>query len=329
MIHNNKLDQDMKIDIKISRIANKYYFIKTVAGVNLPFFSIYLPAYEKITGPLSKTEKNSLNNFVKIFNDIGESKQKELMRASFSVLGESEIFSKFPFIEDVFQSLDDKFEIIWQIAEPKLTNSAGLINKNFVKNKSKIDQALKILSTFFGHGRPGSVEIQLIYSPVDKMGGRYIDDKKVSINLPGFDTSQANRFSLLFFHEMIHAHFEGPDYKNWLRQFTTGRENEIPLALKMGAKNLLREAIAACFASSGVLTYIFNDRAEQDIAAKIKSYIAEGKDRGTDFDYQRLKVSILIRPTILKYLAENKKIDGNFLEATWQALKNKNPLTLN
>lgn len=313
----------MKINIEISRLANKYYFILTLSGRNIGFFDEYLPEYARITGKLTKEEKTELDKFNKWHSVLSEPEWKAFMKFNFDIKNNSNVVEdELPDeIKSVYKELESKFAKYWLFCQPELIKCKTKIPEIQEKYQKEINSCLNVLGSFFGQTPPEVMTVSLIYSPIDKMSGRFIDKNKFSQNVHEIEDKDEQRSWLLFMHESIHASFEGSNFKPWLREFVTKQPVRTALGSQMGPKNLLREVIATCFASSGYLLTIFNPKAEKLLKQRVIDAKAEFVGNPSkEYNYVSKRVSLAMQPEIQKYIETNRKIDEQFIQKVWNQI---------
>lgn len=304
----------IKLNINVSPLANKYYFIKTLAGVNQSYFNSYSEKYIEMTGDLNQEERSELLKFNIWHQGLGESDQKRFMKFCFDKMSLESDLESLP--RNCFVILDQRFNKFWKMANFSLIESKKLIQNIYSKDEIIFEKCFGILGNFFDKPLPEKIELSIIYSPTDKMSGRFLDKNKISINVSKKSLEDDIRFKLLLLHESIHACFEDEKYKQSLRDFVKDKA-EFLLGKQIGAKNLLREAIATCFASSGILAIEFDPEANERIKSKLIEIKNRSNDLSLDFDYVKIRVSSEMMPVVKEYILKNKKIDENFIQLVW------------
>jgi hypothetical protein len=267
-------------------------------------------------GPLSKKEKEGLALFADFYNQLDEPTQKSMLCDC--MMGKT---SSYPILKQMKIIFSPKYKIIWDEAQKKLISAQKDILKTINFFGNKLEVSFTSLGTFFGKDAPEKIRLDLIFSPISQMSGKSVGKDHIAINVSSITSRNDQiRLCLLILHEIVHAHYEDDEYKNKLKQFIID-QTEPHSSLRLNGKNILRETIVTCFASSGILRLNF----EADALEKIKNKIEEIKSRQNELkdniDFLKMNTSYEMLITTREYLEKKKQIDQKYIESVWSILK--------
>ena len=314
-----------KFNFIISKTGTRYHFILSIAGINPIMKDSFVEHYQKLIGPLSTNEETILANIRKQMDLLPENDRKTLLRNSF-LLTEQQFkksLSSFDLLE-LFDCLDNKFESHWNITIKEIKKSLSVIQEAFITEKSTINKAINTLGILFKNKAPEQIEIYLMSSPINNISGKLISPGLVYIEIPRNENIELKKFWLVLIHEIIHACFESFEYKMWLKDFAE-KQIQIPLTIKMGPKNILRELVDEAIAPNG---YFANYLYSMDIINKLENELS--KNKGLDFKNDREEFNYLKKVVALNlfkfldsYIKESKLIDEKILEIIWESILNQ------
>lgn len=323
----------MKLFVECSRLANKYFFINNLAEANPYIRKRYNEAYLAVIGELNEEQKTALakyRNWYQELNSKNEKERKRIIRIFYHSRSENEAWQEYAAAEGietvkaVFESLDGPFEAIWQKFESTLKQAKERMDADFLKREGLFAQIFKELGIFYGVLPPEKIAASLIICPIPRyQGGKSIDASTVSLEVPKMKTEDSlMRLWLLFVHEVIHAHFETNQYKEWLRNFVEKKIKEGASSLQITeAKNQLREIITSSLAARG---YIAERFFGVDIIAESKRAFKNPQkytlSTGEHQENLRHWTRLELRGALHQYFERGRKIDENFLQKGWETL---------
>jgi hypothetical protein len=320
----------MNLNVKISRLANKYNFITTAAGANSLIGSTYDKAISDIVGDFTDAEKKLMVEYGTWHREMNSKNQEELKRITrlfYSQSDEDEALSEagdYQILKKTFVELESKYELYWSKKHQMLAINEKIISDSYQIMKTKFDRVFTELTYFYHKFQPRTpsvIDLHLIISPVERTSGRAVDEDVVSIDAPLLNDLTIRNFWLLFTHEAIHAHYETQEYKNWLREFASIQDKS-QLALDMGPKNYLRELITSVFAGNG---YFVEQLFDLDILAILNEKIDTASSELERFAFLRLSVSREMYPIVKEYIADKKQVDVQYLKSVWKFAEKNNP----
>jgi hypothetical protein len=285
----------MKINFKISRIANFYFFLSNLSAWSLnehrkDYVEFWLPQINA----LSQEEQKILselkimhqkynfgpNYLGKLFFDESKSLDNILQELPKQ---DGEIINK------AFLVFRDKFDKLFTTEEPLLSEWRDLLEVYF----SKLDliNIFSLLSHLYqsNSGSVSDVEVFVLFSAPNRTGGgANIGQHKITLEISRYNKEKVNHVAGIVFHELIHLFFEKSEF------FPLLLEN-YPADMKM--VNLIKELTVGALFPKGVLGVKFlNNSLAQRLLPEVDQYKTQ-------------KVFELIN----SYLIIPKKLDQEYL----------------
>jgi len=329
----------VKLEFKISKLANQFFFIDNLSEWNFYCRRNYNKEWLNQFGKLTKKEKVALKNYRllmqkcekenlykkirNIFYNNGFKKNNNEVRKKIKKL----IFSKSTNI--LFGSISTlciKFQRIWGKYQATLSYNKKIILKSYKDTKNTFNSIFNRLANFYGKEIPKQdLDVYLIISPVKNyQGGKAIDKNKISIELNKLDYKNKNQliaFWFLVVHETIHAIFENQKYKKWIEQFIKQQPPlKSKIVKKLGVNEVLREVITATATTAADLLLIKITKEKIDWQKILKKQLKTSNL--DDLNTLRRWVVYNLRETINKYFNNKRKVDKPFLKKCWTLIDN-------
>jgi len=340
----------MKLQFKISKLANQFFFVDNLSEWNIYCRRNYNKEWLNRFGKLTKKEKVALKNYRLLmrkyreenlykkirnifysgryvryieryahYNDGLEKNNGELRKKIKKLI----LIKSADILFDSISTFYPKFQTVWKKYQPTLSYNKKIILKNYKDTKNALNSIFYRLASFYGKEiAKQDLDVYLIISPVKNyQGGKAIDKNKISIELNKLDYENKNQliaFWFLVVHETIHAIFENQEYKKWIKQFIKQQSplgSKSKIVKKLGAKEVLREIITATATTAADLLLIKITKEKIDWQKILKKQLKTSSL--DDLNTLRRWAVYDLRETINKYLNNKRKIDKPFLKKCW------------
>jgi len=335
----------MKINIKVSKLANQFFFISNLSEWHFSCDSKYNEVWLKETDALSQEEKSALKSFSKTmkkycFQHDKNWKSKYLGQYFYLYSGKQvwEALKKavaedeFNDLKEIFKIFNSRFEKIWKLKDKdnrmKILEQA-LEDKNY---KNLLDDTEKI----FGNSKNNTVNIVILFSPLEEnetgSGSANIGNDHITFEIPALktDTWQMDYTVGVLAHEIGHMLF-----KNHGTQLIQNVVEKLKLPLEvenMSMKNtisIINEAITESFVPFG---YLGQKYAKTDIAPLLLDNLDKGKTvldnfkKGEKIDYRcyrQLNKYLVwqLYPLATQYGEKKKSIDEYYVKQVGLLIK--------
>lgn len=327
----------MKLEFKISKLANLFFFVDNLSEWNIYCRKNYNEEWVNQLGGLNKKEKTTLANYQSLMQKHEKNNLPKKIRNIFYNDGNKEIDNKtrkrvktLLFTKDsdiVLNAIDVlylKFQMAWAKYQPILSQNKEIILKSFKDIKNDFNSIFSNLAKFYGKKiRDQSSDVYLIISPIEKyQGGKAIDKNKISIEINKLDYENKNQligFWFLVVHEIIHANFEDQKYKEWIKQFIERQPLlKSKIIEKYGTKSILREIITATATTAADLLSATINKEKTNWQKLNEERLKTSNPN--DINTLRLLAKNDLRETINQYFEDGRKIDELFLKKCWDLI---------
>ena len=320
----------MRLEFKISKTANFFFFVDNLSEWNMYYRKKYNEEWLQKFGKLTDTEKIALKNYAKIMQRYEKRGIAKKIRRCFYKKNDniSESFrrvskliknNELTILKNSYKIIEPRFEKMWNENLNVIEYNKKLLSSAYKKVAKELNFAYKKLENFYGDKTKNDYlcNVFLIISP--NRGGKALRRDAISIETEKLDQNNSYRFARVWFsimHELTHARFENKKYKNWLKNFI---ENETlsnrTKITNRNAKEVLREVITDL---TKVALYHILDK---DGILKIEGNIIVNKKGKTD-DLNSLERVLRkeLRQNIECYFSTKRKIDTDFLKKCWELI---------
>ena len=324
----------MKINYRISRTANQFFFISTLAAWHYSCREDIRDAWLREIEELTDVEKKSLVIFSNVIKSrYGFQSPNSYIGNVFYSENESVIWpvlkkfvknnDDYEVIEKAFRLFEKKFQIVWQKRD---TDSLVLLRKS-LRQKHQKYFIESIAKTFGAGSAPSEVTLCVLFSPLKDQtasGGANLSGDSITIELPSLkeDTWQFAYSLSIIGHELGHLCFSKRGGERVLKKTISSlhlKKNYDVFAYD--TLTLLNEAVTASFVPLGVLgqkyfpkelsSLLFDNAARAVIS---EEQLRSGKK--TRY-YNQLEVWFIFHtfPFASKYLNEGKEIDVEYVRS--------------
>ena len=289
----------MIYNVKISRLANLYFYITCVSEADKYYRPNYIPKFAEITGDLNNEEKSALDDYKKYYL---ENKSDEKIAMFFS---DDELILDGK-VKNIFKTMEPKFSKIWDIYSKELEKNKIVAKKIFKKNDSIISKCLDDIGKLFGKDKPNDINIYLIINPLENNNsGKSIDENTIELEIKDITEEKNAPFLILFLHELIHSHYEDDNYKKMIGEIL------ISIKEKKIGRGEIREAIikTITWGYQGEKYFGLNNEPEP-----VKKDVL-------DKTLKRRYIISNLKDMIHNYVDEKKKIDEELIKYVLKILR--------
>lgn len=240
----------MKLEFKISKWANFYFFIQNLSEWHFSNRKDYNELWRKELGNFSLKEENALKRFKQI--RLSYPSGKTFFEQSFSKeddpwqkLKNNLEPDKYKIIKEIFDLFKNKFEILFKKDLPFLEQWQRELRKT-ANEKNLIENITKILSVLFNTFlSKEKVKIYLLFSASNHTGGgANINKQSISVEISRYPIEQTGQVLGIIWHEIIHLLFQNYFFFSLLLK-------HFPENPKMA--NLINEATISALFPGGIL----------------------------------------------------------------------------
>jgi hypothetical protein len=222
----------MKFNILINKQANFYFFIQNLSEWHFSNRKDYNIFWHGKFSKFSAQEERALKQFKEIRQRYKPGRT-HFEIAFFSaknpwrVLKNNLSAEEYAVIKEIFELLQDKFEIIYKKDLPLLVRWKEVLN-NKINSQLFLGSVINLLSLLF-NTPPSEKEITiylLLSAPGHTGGGANIDEKSVSIEISRYLLNKINQEIGIIWHETIHLAFQNQYFfPLLLEQFLNSRQS--------------------------------------------------------------------------------------------------------
>ncbi len=335
-------NKTMKIGLRVSRIANQFFFISTLAAWHYSCRKDVRDAWIRATGKLTPREEKALAEFSALMRTkygfrspatyLGGIFYQQTDRTAWPTL---ERFVKDPkdyeLLKKVFSTFDERFKKIWR---PKSRASLKVFERS-LREKRTVRFFDAVGSCFGGtNGSKKPITVIILFSPLDgshtAAGGANFKKNVVTLELPDLkkNTWQLSYSIAVLGHEIGHMLFVRRNGKSMIANAmkTLRLKNQYGV-LPFSTLTVLNEATTAAFAPLGALgqTFFSRDLAPLlfDDLPKTASLLPHRNKTKIIPYYGKLEIWFVwkLLPLAMAYAREKKPIDKNFVREAGLLLK--------
>lgn len=332
----------MKIDYKVSKLANEFFFISTLAAWHHSCRMDIREIWLERTGRLTPEEEKALISFSNLMKGAyGFQSKKTYLGGVFYKNTEKRTwpalkrFVKDPkdylLIRNIFSTFHGRFEKEW-----KRTNMSSLKILKEELRKNTVSEYLHTTSIIFGGEKASAKTISLVilFSPLGSdhtaAGGANIDGNFVALELPALkkNTWQLSYSLAVLGHEIGHMYFAGRNGDAFIESAIKKLHlKDKYAALPFSTHTILNEAVAASFLPLGALgqSYFSHELAPLFLKNMRKiTAVEQSIDDGKMipyYGYLDLWFAWKLFPTSMEYVCDRKQIGKKFVEKTALLLK--------
>jgi len=329
----------MTINFKIlyTKLANKFFFISNLSEWHFSCRKLYNQDWLKQVGYLTEKEKKALKQFKKILKKYNFRKDNYL-GFLFITLSEKKVWAnlkkrvskrKFDKIRMIFKIFEPKFEQIWFKEKKNLRQAKQILNKSLKEKRIKnlINDLFLLFPKKSGY-KILTFQIYLLGHLSTKYyiaGGANIGENKITIELSQITskTGVEEKCLRVIFHEIIHAFFEKPNFREALGKFL-GKQNldkftQTKVYQEIGSfETIINEMIVHSLLPNGYLGEKYFHLKTKERIGNIKEI--EKKKIKQYQDFLKLATYYLYS-TLKKYLRKKKPLDENYIAQTFRIFK--------
>lgn len=353
----------MKFEFKISKLANQFFFISNLSEWHFSCRPSYNKKWLKITGPLSKAEKNALAEFKKIITKYGFTRKREKDKSkylgqifflyskkeSWEKLGKFVKKTEFKKIKEIFKILQPRFNKIWNDRFEKILIVQVKYLKNYLnnpKNNRLFDDLKKILGN---EKSPQEFTVIAIASPlkgdgITAAGGANIGDKHITLEIPILkNNSWEFEYSIgILAHEIGHIFLRKSKHittiLNAIKKLGLPKQLSSSIQPIYSTLEFITELIIESLAPYGYLSQKYFKFKPLNIIfskpnLKVLGENLQNFKKGKMISGLRLRKLLVwqLYPLVIFYTESQKKIDKNFISEIGESLVNlmnkKKPVT--
>jgi hypothetical protein len=330
----------MKINYRVSRTANQFFFISTLAAWHYSCREDIREAWLREIGGLTDAEKKSLVIFSNVIKSrYGFQSPNSYIGNVFYGQNEDSIWTTFKkfvenhndyeIIEKTFRLFEKKFQIVWR---NRNMNSFTLLKKS-LRQKHQKDFIEAIAWTFGAGLAPSEATLCILFSPLKDQtasGGANLSGNSITIELPLLkkDTWQFVYSLSIVGHELGHFCFSKRGGEKMLKKTISSlRLKKNYDVFTYNTLTLLNEAVTASFVPLGVLgqKYFPSELPSLLFSNAARAVSSEEQLRGGEKTryYNQLEVWFIFRtfPLASKYLSEKKEIDAEYIRSVGILIK--------
>ena len=334
----------MKINLKISKLANQFFFISNLSEWHFSCRKAYNEKWIEMTSPLNEQEELFLQNFCKIIQKYGFQHDKNWKskylgqyfyfyseKQAWDELKKAVTKNEFNDLKETFEIFNSRFEKIWKLKDQddrieRLKRS--LKDKNY---KSLLDDTEKI----FGNSKDNKVDIIILFSPLGcdetGSGSANIGSEHITFEIPKLkvDTWQMDYTMGVLAHEIGHMLFRKNKGEDLILYII--KKLKLPLEIEnismKSTVSIINEAITESFVPIG---YLGQKYAKTNIAPLLLDNLEKGQTALDDFregksiDYYSAFNKYLIwqlYPLAIQYGRNKKPIDEYCMEQVGLLIK--------
>lgn len=323
----------MKFKFKISKLANQFFFISTLAKWHYSSRKEDREKWLRITGKLSPKEEKALVSFEHLMKTkygfqspekyLGEIFYKYENSTAWKKLKQSAGENDCALIRKIFLVFRKKFELAWE----KEHNARLKVIKNALRNKKTVDFLDAVTLTFGGKtSKINQMVLVILFSPCNgdftAAGSSNLTGNFITLELPDLkeNTWQLSYSIALLGHEIGHLYFKKREGKKMITQIIKTlllkkQYNTLPF----GTLTIINEAITSAFVPMGALGQkYFSDTIADILFSNLSQGVAAEQSlrKGKLVSYySNLEMYFIWKlfPTTRQYLREKKPIDKNFI----------------
>lgn len=332
----------MKIKWKVSRLANEFFFVSTLAGWHYSCRKDVRETWLHKTGKLMPEEKRALATFSRLMRaHYGFQSEETYLGEIFYKCTEREVWpaikkivknpEDYVLLKNIFSTLHVRFTRAWK--DVNLTSLKVLENE---LRKKSVNDFFRDTTLLFGGKRAqnSSVTVIVLSTPLggDKTaaGSANLKGDFITLETPAFkkNTWQLSYSLALLGHELGHRYFAGHGGETMIRDAMRELHLKNQYAtLPFSTKTILNEAVTAAFLPLGTLGQkYFSDDLMQLFLSNMQRVIDIERLRNskrTISYYGHLDIWFVWKlfPLSLEYIYKKKTIDKNFIRETAFLLK--------
>ena len=332
----------MRIDCRISKSANEFFYISTLAAWHYSCRKDVRDVWLRRTGMFTPKEEKALALFSELMRTkYGFQSQKTYLGGVFYKNTERTVwralkkFVKSPedykLFKNIFSTFHERFEKEW-----KKTNTTSLKLLERELQKKPVDEFLDTTAAIFGGGEAVKHTIVLIilFSPLGSdqtaAGSANIEGNFITLELPVLkkNTWQLSYSLAVLGHEIGHRYFAARNgdalIKKTMKQLHLGDQYNI---LPFSTHVILNEAITSAFSPLGALgqSYFSHELAPLFFGSMKKITAVEqfriDKKIIPYYGYLELWFAWKLFPLSTEYIRQRKQIDKKFIEEAVLLLK--------
>jgi len=332
----------MKIVCKVSKSANEFFYISTLAAWHYSCRKDIRDAWLRRTGALTPEEEKALTSFSELMQVkygfqskktyLGGAFYKSTERAAWTAV--KKIVKRpedYDSLKNTFATLHERFEKEWRKID---TSSLKVLEGEL--QKELVDEFLNATAAIFGGEKATkrTIVLVILFSPLGSdqtaAGSANIEGDFITLELPALkkNTWQLSYSLAVLGHEISHMHFAAKHgdalIKKTIKKLRLQNKYDI---LPFSTQAVLNEAITSAFSPLGALgqSYFSNELATL-LFGSMKKITAVEQLR-TDgktipyYGYLELWFVWKLFPLSMEYMRERKQIDKRFIEGAALLLK--------
>lgn len=335
----------MRLKLKISELANRFFFISNLSEWHFSCRKDYNAAWIRRTGKLTAKERAALQNVKHVMTRYGFKRKQgvpQYLGRFFLILPEREAWKQlqqhvtnpeFDGLTQAFEILAPRFGRVWQ--QTKQDRNRFSVLRRALREK-KVQAFLRDAARLFGAPKAtGTITAVIIISPLDKThtaaGGANVGAGFATLEVPDLKASSWQlAYSIgVLGHEIAHVLWDANRGIN--RVVRVLRAARLPPQIKgfpIRTVSLINEIIIGSFAPIGALGQKYfgahlrpllrgNERAELAAARTFSEY------KSSPSPYLLIRYLICqLYPLALQYTSKGKRIDRRFVHAAATAVHN-------
>jgi len=336
----------MKTNIKVSKLANQFFFISNLSEWHFSCDVKYNEKWVEMTDLLDKQEETALKNFCKIIQKYGFQHDKnwksKYIGQYFYLHSEKQAWEELKKavtenesndLKEIFEIFNSRFEKIWKLKDQDNrieTLDQSLKDKNY---KSLLDDTEKI----FGNSKNNKVDIIILFSPLGcdetGSGSANIGSGHITFKVPELkvDTWQMDYTIGVLAHEIAHMLFRKNKGENLILDVI--KKLKLPLEIEnvsmKSTVSIMNETITESFVPFG---YLGQKYSKTNIAPLLLDNLDKGQIAVNDFKkgkqidhrcYRQLSKYLVwqLYPLAIQYGRNKKPIDKYFVEQVGLLIK--------
>lgn len=287
----------MKFSVVINRWAIFYFFIQNLSEWHFSNRQDYNILWRDELGRFSSEEENALKQFKEIhlrypFGKLYLGRQFFLEENPWTVLEKKLSREDFINLKNVFSSLEEKFNLLWEKEFSLLTHWQKELGVRI--NEPKLIKSITDILNVLFNSPPSreEVKIYLLFSTPD--GGASTDGQSIKVEISRYPINDVNRALGIIWHETIHLCFERQSFLLLLNKKYPNDSDAV---------NLIREATNSSLFPNGALGIKFFSNKRNLLNTKIP---------------QKYNEKLLVLTN--KYIDENKSFDNEYIEAIYNLI---------
>ena len=206
----------MKFSVIVNKWAVFYFFVQNLAEWHFSNRKDYNVLWRQEVGTFSAEEEVAIHKLKEIHQKYSFGKAYLgldffLEKDPWATLKQRMSVEDSEMLQEVFSSLENKFNVFWEKESPLLTEWQKKLN-NELNNPSSADRVLEILKVLFNTSptESGIAILLLPSSPKHTGGGANIGNKNITLEISRYPLEEECHEICLIWNEVIHLSYQKP-----------------------------------------------------------------------------------------------------------------------